>query len=152
MRHLVCVSVLLCLRFQAVLRLNTRKNGITGSVLLRACWCKQCTKTCPVHVLWKYFVPMPVGSSPFAWTDGKHANDVLRACCAAVKEKKASSFRCHDFRRGHTEDMKAAGATLKQILDAGQWSSPRFLAYIDVNTLERDVVVSAHLDESDDED
>ena len=48
--------------------------------------------------------------------------------------------------------MKAAGATLKQILDAGQWSSPRFLAYIDINTLERDVVVSAHLDESDDED
>lgn len=43
------------------------------------------------------------------------------------------------------------GASLAVILAAGEWRSPAFLAYIDQNRLETDVVVEAHQDESDDE-
>ena len=64
----------------------------------------------------------------------------------------AELFRCHDFRRGHSEDMRNAGATLKEILGAGQWRSPRFLEYLDLDALNTEVVVSAHRDESSDED
>jgi hypothetical protein len=44
-----------------------------------------------------------------------------------------------------------AGATLAVILAAGEWRSPAFLSYIDEAKLETDVVVEAHVDESDDD-
>ena len=120
-------------------------------MLARECWCKQCTKTCPVHILWKFFEQLPIGCAPFYEITGCYANQVLRACCGALKVKQAELFRCHDFRRGHSEDMRNAGATLKEILGAGQWRSPRFLEYLDLDALNTEVVVSAHRDESSDE-
>ena len=44
------------------------------------------------------------------------------------------------------------GATLWEILAAGEWRSPAFMKYLDLHRLETDVVVQAHMDESDDED
>ena len=41
------------------------------------------------------------------------------------------------------------GANLHEILSAGQWSSPAFLKYLDIDKLETDAVVEAHLEESD---
>ena len=46
----------------------------------------------------------------------------------------------------------AAGAPLWQILAAGEWRSPAFMEYLDKLQLETDVVVQAHVGESDDED
>jgi hypothetical protein len=37
-------------------------------------------------------------------------------------------------------------------LDAGEWLSPAFLKYLDVSQLEKNVVLQAHVDESDDDD
>ena len=45
-----------------------------------------------------------------------------------------------------------AGAPLWQILAAGEWRSPAFMEYLDKFQLETDVVVQAHVGESDDED
>ena len=45
-----------------------------------------------------------------------------------------------------------AGASLAVILSAGEWKSPVFLAYIDQAKLESDVVVAAHVDDSDGDD
>ena len=136
---------------QVVLRLRTRKNK-GASVLTRSCWCKQCKSTCPVHVLGDFFESLPVGNAPFQNIVCWKANITLRAACAEQKLKKANMFKCHDFRRGHTKDLQLAGATLRQILEAGEWSSPRFLKYMDMNQLDKDVVISAHLEESSDED
>ena len=58
----------------------------------------------------------------------------------------------HDFRRGHARDLQLAGRNLKQILEAGEWRSPAFLKYLDVEGLERDAAVEAHLEESTDKD
>ena len=44
------------------------------------------------------------------------------------------------------------GAPLWQILAAGEWKSPAFLQYLDLNRLETDLVVQALVDESDGED
>ena len=44
------------------------------------------------------------------------------------------------------------GAPLWEILAAGDWKSPAFLDYLDKFRLERDVVMQAHLDESEVED
>ena len=40
-----------------------------------------------------------------------------------------------------------AGASLYEILAAGEWKSPAFMAYLDLNCLDRDLVVQAHMDE-----
>ena len=53
------------------------------------------------------------------------------------------------------QDLIESGATLAEILLAGQWRSPAFLVYADLEALEQGAVLQAHLDEessSDEED
>ena len=94
---------------------------------------------------------------------------MLRNALEAIGVPDAQSYRTHDFRRGHAEDLRlsgwdscngslaawfafrSAGAPLWEILEAGQWSSPAFLKYLDLHSLERDVVVQAHMADSDEE-
>jgi hypothetical protein len=135
---------------QVVLRLAKRKNMPQGSVIRRSCWCRQCKCSCPVHVLWNFFDAVPVGVTPFANLTNV-ANKLLKECCAKLRVPHAAEFVCHDFRRGHAKDLQQAGASLREILDAGQWRSPRFLKYLDMDSLEKDLVVSAHIAESSDE-
>ena len=67
--------------------------------------------------------------------------------CAGIA--KADSARTHDFRRGHARDLQRQGATLNEILRAGEWRSCAFLSYLDAHELERDAVIEAHVLESD---
>ena len=60
----------------------------------------------------------------------------------------ACNYRCHDLRRGHAKDLAGSGASLVEILNAGQWRSPTFLAYLDIKSLQRDAVLAACVDES----
>ena len=76
---------------------------------------------------------------------------VLRSRLASLAVEKAHLYFSHDFRRGHARDLQASGASLYEILQAGEWSSPAFLQYLDLICLERDAVVEAHVAESDDE-
>ena len=39
---------------ELILVLKRRKNKIAGSRLVRKCWCRECPRTCPVHVLGKF--------------------------------------------------------------------------------------------------
>ena len=47
--------------------------------------------------------------------------------------------------------VSRAGQPLSVILAAGEWRGPAFLTYVNIHRLETDVVVAAHMDESDDE-
>ena len=44
--------------------------------------------------------------------------------------------------------IPVAGCPLWEILAAGEWRSPKFLAYLDMHKLEMDAVMQAHLEES----
>ena len=46
------------------------------------------------------------------------------------------------------KDMQLNGASLYEILAAGEWRSPAFMDYIDKNQLEVYAVLEAHVDES----
>ena len=48
--------------------------------------------------------------------------------------------------------MSYAGAPLWQILEAGEWRSPAFMKYLDAQRLEREIVIQAHVEESESED
>ena len=53
---------------------------------------------------------------------------------------------------GVAQDLLVNGASLAEILSAGQWKSPAFLAYLDLETLEKGAVIEAHRDESSSDD
>ena len=76
------------------------------------------------------------------------ANATLRTWLA----QEAYMFRSHDFLRGHALDLQSSGCSAQKILEMGPWRSPTFLQYLDLQSLEREAVIKAHLDESSDED
>ena len=129
-----------------------------GSLLLTlgVCW-DRCHKadgimTCPVHHLWPFFELLPIGQSPFSGISPAKALAGLRELLGILKMKDAKSFRTQDLRRGHAKDMQLNGATLYEILSAGEWRSPAFLAYLDLMELEMGAVMEAHIEESSSED
>ena len=132
----------------------TRKNKLWPSQQVRACWCRSCTLTCPVHVLGAYMRALPAGTQPFAHIRASQALLALRELLAELHIPNAGVFRTHDFRRGHAEDLRRGGSRLYEILAAGDWKSGAFLAYLDRVSLERDQVIEAQtgFSDSDEED
>ena len=103
-----------------------------------------------MHVLGRYLVELPVGDQPFAGISAGRALRKLREALElfSATRKDSGIYRCHDLRRGHAKDLVESGASLVEILAAGQWRSPAFLKYLDLRTLERDAVLAACVDES----
>ena len=151
-----------------VLELARRKNKPSGSILRRGCWCGESARTCPLHVLGPLVANCEHGQRLFV-VSAACALGILREILRGIGMDKAESYRTHDLRRGHAQDLVesgvslvvggnllvaspcCAGATLAVILAAGEWRSPAFLSYIDEAKLETDVVVAAHVDDSDDD-
>jgi hypothetical protein len=134
------------------LKLKRRKNKAGGSLLKRACWCRQCKVTCPVHVLWPFFQQFEVGQAAFPGIKAGAALKQLKDVLQFLGLENFGSYRCHDLRRGHAKDMQLNGATLYEILAAGEWRSPAFLDYMSLMELEMGAVIEAHQAESSSED
>ena len=133
------------------LGLRRRKNRLTPSVLVRSCWCKQCKVTCPVHVLGAYVDALPAGAQPFGAYKAGSALAALRKVLGEVRVAEAGAYRTHDFRRGHADDLRRMGKSLREILIAGDWRSAAFLDYLDQVQLDADVVAEAQLADTRDE-
>ena len=133
--------------------LPKRKNRLTPSSLFRPCWCSKCTLTCPVHVLGAYMAELPAGTQPFVGISPAQASYGVRRLLAEAGVPEADKYTSHDLRRGHADDMRRGGATLGEILRAGDWRSPAFLAYLEKEQLEFDRVCEAFdlVSEADDE-
>ena len=136
------------------LRMLRRKNRQKGSgILKRKCSCRGGVNSCPVHMLWtKFFAELPEGSHPWAPVTPDVARKRLRQILVSLRVPNAQAYGTHDFRRGHADvslayisgtcgraqlcpwfiwqEMKEMGATLAEILAAGQWTSKAFLTYL----------------------
>ena len=95
---------------------------------------------------------LPVDARPFSSITPGKALTILRYFLEQLRVADAQKYRTHDLRRGHAKDLQVGGATLAEILRAGEWRSPAFHEYLDLHALERDVVVEAHMGESSDSD
>ena len=95
---------------------------------------------------------MVVGQPLFPKRTGTSVNKQLRALLQALGVQDADSYRAHDFRRGHAEDLRLAGVSLAEIMERGEWDSPAVFTYVDISKLEADTVLAAVLDEESDED
>ena len=144
-----------------VLTLAKRKIKPPDSVLARKCWCCASAITCPVHAIEPLLAeladgPLFVGITP------KIATNELRRRLSCLGVAGAEEHVLRDFRRGHAMDLAESGAPLWQILLAGEWKSPAFLLYLDLNKIEMEAImeaqqaapsiVSAVVEESDAED
>jgi len=134
------------------LHLSHRKNTNAPSVLTRKCWCSgdvYSKQLCPVHVFGKLASSHRSGSELFPAISAAFVVQHLRSWLRIGKiVENPFEYRPHDFRRGHTLDLQEAGATLKEILEAGGWRSPGFLKYMNLEALERDIVIQSHCDDS----
>ena len=102
-------------------------------------------------MLGAYMRGLPEGTQPFAHIKPAQALLALRQLLAALGVPNAKSYRTHDFRRGHAEDLQIGGARLCEILAAGDWRSAAFLIYLNQEKLECDRVVEAQTGFSDSE-
>ena len=98
---------------------------------------------CPVHIVGPWLDSLSACAKPLEHITPTRARKELRRRLAKLGVPDALSYCLHDFRRGHARDMIDAGATLAQLLRAGEWSSPAFLAYLDLNQLEGDADTAA---------
>ena len=75
----------------------------------------------------------------------------LKQLLRLISAPNPDGFILHDLRRGHAEDLRIGGATLGEVLAAGDWKSPAFLSYLDKAELEADRTCEAHHADSSDE-
>lgn len=133
-------SVLQLEEFHARLHLARRKNAPGGRTLDRDCWCTSCPRTCPVHSVLSWARSLPCGSTPFADFRAHDVRINLRRRLAKLGVVSFEEYGLHAFRRGHAEDMAESGAPLFKILNAGDWHSAAFAAYLNMQNLEKRVV------------
>ena len=107
--------------------------------------------TCPVHALGAYLDKCPVGHKLFEGITPAKATRALRVLLKLAQVKDFATYRLHDLRRGHALDLQLSGAPLAEILAAGEWRSPAFMKYLNMHQLKEDLVVPAHLEESEPE-
>ena len=105
-----------------------------------------------MHTVWPYFNDMAVGPRPFGSISRAGALGTLRRCLWELDVLGARKYRTHDIRRGLADDLRESGASLSEILPAGELSSPAYLRYLDLQELEAGAVLQAHVDESSSED
>ena len=134
---------------ELVLVLQRRKNKPNGSRLVRTCWCRECTRTCPLHVLGPIVTAQADSSQLFGGISAADALSALRHMLKSIGVLKCGDYRTHDLRRGHALDLQCSGAPLWVILEAGEWTSPAFLKYLDLHRLDTELMVQAHAGDSD---
>ena len=134
------------------LRLARRKNKERGSTLWRSCWCKPDSPRCPVHYIVDFVSRCPEQAPLFGRITAKGALGRLRCALRRCNVQEPNLYRTHDLRRGHCRDLQAARTPLHEILALGEWRSPSFLKYMNLEELEYDAVLEAHLGESSDSD
>ena len=107
---------------------------------------------CPVHTAWPYFEQLGDGSKPFDGISAAKALSTLRDYLQRLGVPESHSYRTHDLRRGHADDLSESGASLIKMLTWGEWRSPAYMSYLNLDELEARAVLQAHVDESSSED
>ena len=103
-------------------------------------------------MLGAYLGKCPVGHKLFVGSTPAKATRALRVLLKLARVKSFEAYRLHDLRRGHALDLQMSGASLAEILVAGEWRSSAFTKYLNMHQLKEDLVVQAHLEESEPED
>ena len=107
---------------------------------------------CPVHVLASLISTTAVGEPLFPGLHGQQALAVLRRRLALIRADQRATYRLHDFRRGHAQDLLERGRGLTAILRAGDWRSCALMAYLDTADVQARAVLEAAVSAESDSD
>jgi integrase len=125
--------------------LRRRKNMPRGAVLIRPCICARSQLLCPVHTFerWlksKRFQGRPSGPL-FPGLSASSLQRRMQELARRAGHPSWSAIRLHGFRRGMAQDILKRGGSLSEVLRSGGWRSAAFLAYLDKDDLEQEVIL-----------
>ena len=83
------------------------------------------------------------GAELFRGISAKTATNELRRRLGVLGVNRPEEHVLHSFRSGHAMDLAENGARLHEILRAGEWKSPAFLLYLDINKIESEAAAEA---------
>ena len=118
------------------LQLRRRKHRPHGSSISRKCWCRVCKVLCPVHCLGPLFDAYAAGHMPFSHMSSAFVISQLRRRLGVLNVPHASEYDTRCFRRGHVEEIVRSSGSLREVLQAGEWSNKRFTEYLNKEELE----------------
>jgi hypothetical protein len=128
--------------------LHSRKNAQKGATLKRSCCCNSAAKIiCPHLVIARR---QQQGRKDWKIPYQRFLRET-RKVLTELQVQDAMTYGSHSFRRGCADDLRASGASLRTILEAGGWKSGAFQAYISMTDVENDAVAQIVLDYSEDE-
>jgi len=142
-------SAVWCDQGELVMRLASRKNRQSGTVLRRGCLCfsrAAAADLCPVHQLAIRIHGLCAGQQLFPYwaaTGGAALRASLRRRLTLLGVPDAMSYGLQSLRRGHAQQIVDDGGSLADVLRAGQWSSPAFMLYLDMAEVESAAVIDA---------
>jgi len=142
-------------RWVAELQLKSRKNLPQGSVLRRACICKDSANgeavLCPVHALINHRRKGNTTGRLFNFSYDTFLRK-MRAHLVAIGLD-GTKYGSKAFRRGAAMSlMKDKHCRLREVLEAGQWKSGAFLAYLERDEVDETALFEKLTADSDDED
>ena len=110
---------------ELIIRLRTRKHRPQGSILRRACACRDYkitkeTNTCVVHRMEPLLGQMEVGQQIFASVSAAAHLATLRSLLALLEVPNASKYTWKCFRAGKASALAAAGSSLQLVLQSGR--------------------------------
>ena len=124
--------------------LNSRKNRPSGSRIVRNCLCRNNMRhaLCPVHAFEQWCrESRQMPGRVFRGLDYTRFVRAFRLHLAALNVPDAANYTSHGFRRGTAQEMLRNGSRLAEILTAGDWRSPAFLAYLETAEIEEGAVL-----------
>ena len=99
-----------------------------------------------MHVLGKFINECDAGSELFPNTTIEQARAGLKQALSELSVPRADAAHLQDMRRGHSEDIRAAGGGDEVLRVAGGWKrkSRAILYYLDLEQLELESCMKAH--------
>ena len=133
----------------ACVRLMRRKHRPQGSLLKRPCSCRKTGRQfCVVHRCTEAVADCAVGARLWHFTAAAFQIQ-LRQYLVLLGTRGAQSYTLKSFRAGKATALAAAGASVGQILLAGEWKSQAFLRYVDTDVVDEAAVLATALCDSD---
>ena len=97
---------------------------------------------CPVHAFEQWCrESRQMPGRVFRGLDYTRFVRAFRLHLAALNVPDAANYTSHGFRRGTAQEMLRNGSRLAEILTAGDWRSPAFLAYLETAEIEEGAVL-----------
>ena len=132
-----------------VLRLQRRKHRPRGSVLRRKCLCASVGRQlCVTHRLGDYIKACRPGEALFDFSANTFLG-ILKGLLEEVGVQYPQLYTLKTFRAGEATALAASGASLGQVLAAGEWRSRAVLDYVDEDVFDSGQLLNQSLDHSD---